>query len=220
MNDLTPTPRPKTKLYLITPPRFDLESFVVRLERALGAGEVAAVQLRLKDVSDDEILTVGERLKPLVQSAGGVFFVNDRPDLARRIEADGVHIGQQDWPIAKARAEVGRNALIGVTCHDSRHLAIEAGEAGADYVAFGAFYPTSTKTPPAVADPDLLAWWQAIMELPCVAIGGVTPANAEPLVRAGADFVAAASGVWDWPDGEAAAVKAFNAIFDRVTPQG
>ncbi len=150
----------------------------------------------------------------IAQSRDVAFVVNDRPDLAKKLGADGVHVGQEDAPYAEARALLGPNAIIGVTCHDSRHLAMEAAEAGADYVAFGAFYPTSTKEPKTRAEPELLTWWQDIMEAPCVAIGGITVANALPLVEAGADFLAVASGVWDHADGPEDAVRRFNDIFD------
>jgi thiamine-phosphate pyrophosphorylase len=146
---------------------------------------------------------------PLVQARGAAFIVNDRPDLAARVGADGVHLGQQDVPYEEARRLLGTGATIGVTCHNSRHLAMEAAEAGADYVAFGAFYPTETKTPPTMAQPDLLSWWQELMEIPCVAIGGITPENAHPLVAAGADFVAVSAGIWGHPQGPVAAMRAF-----------
>jgi thiamine-phosphate pyrophosphorylase len=190
------------------------------LNHALDGGDVASLQLRLKDVSDDEILRAGERLIGIAQSRDVAFIVNDRPDLAKRLGADGVHVGQEDAPYAEARALLGPDKIIGVTCHDSRHLAMEAVEAGADYVAFGAFYPTATKKPKSRAEPELLTWWQEIMEAPCVAIGGITVANARPLVEAGADFVAVASGVWDHPQGPAAAVQVFNQIFESAAADG
>lgn len=208
--------RPRCRLYLITPPAFEPVAFARDLEAALAAGDVAAVQLRLKAASDAEVLDAGRRLGPLIQETGAAFILNDRPDLASVLEADGVHVGQQDASYGEARAAMGPDRIVGVTCHASRHLAMEAAEAGADYVAFGAFYPTRTKEPPAMADPEILAWWQELMEVPCVAIGGVTVENAEPLVRAGADFLAVSAGVWTHPDGPAAAVAAFNAVFDRA----
>jgi len=152
---------------------------------------------------------------PIAQAADAAFLINDRPDLAARIGADGVHVGQTDAPYAEARRILGPDRIVGVTCHASRHLAMEAGEAGADYVAFGAFYPSSTKEPAHQADVELLTWWADLMEVPCVAIGGITADNAEPLVRAGADFVAVTAGVWAHPDGPEAAVRAFNDLFDR-----
>jgi thiamine-phosphate pyrophosphorylase len=206
----------RARLYLITPPTFELGAFTRALKDALSGGDVAAVQLRLKGAPDADVLRVGAALKPIVQSAGAAFIVNDRPDLAARLEADGVHIGQEDASYAEARAAMGKDRIVGATCHDSRHLAMEAAEAGADYVAFGAFYPTSTKDPKTQADPEILEIWQETMETPCVAIGGITVDNVEPLVRAGADFLAVSAGVWAHPQGPRAAVAAFNAVFDKI----
>jgi thiamine-phosphate pyrophosphorylase len=180
------------------------------LARALDGGDVAAVQLRLKQAADDEVRRAAERLAPLVQERDIAFIVNDRPDLAARTGADGVHIGADDCSYAEARRLVGTELIVGVSCYASRHAALVAAEAGADYVAFGAFHPTATKEPRARAEPDLLSWWSEIMTVPCVAIGGITPANCAPLVRAGADFLAVVSAVWQHPDGPAAAVAAFN----------
>jgi thiamine-phosphate pyrophosphorylase len=167
------------------------------------------VQLRLKGASDDEIRRAAERLMPIVQERGAAFILNDRPDLAAELGADGVHVGADDTPYAKARALVGPEAIVGVSCYASRHEAMEAAEAGADYVAFGAFFETRTKEPRARADIELLSWWGEVMTVPCVAIGGITPVNCGPLVEAGADFLAVVSAVWDHPDGPAAAVRAF-----------
>ena len=203
------------RLYLITPPRLEPRAFAETLKRALSGGDVASLQLRLKDVPDDEIVRAGDLLRPITQRANVALIVNDRPDLASRIGADGVHVGQEDASYADAREYLGPDRIIGVTCHNSRHLAIAAAEAGADYVAFGAFYPTATKEPKTRAEPDILEWWSEMMVVPCVAIGGITVENAPPLIEAGADFLAVASGVWDHPEGPAAAVKAFNALFHR-----
>jgi thiamine-phosphate pyrophosphorylase len=204
---------PRCRLYLITPPRLEARSFAGTLKRTLGAGDVASVQLRLKDLPDDEILRTGEILMPIVQRAGAAFILNDRPDLAARLGADGVHVGQQDAAYAQARAAMGPHKIVGVSCHNSRHLAMEAADAGADYIAFGAFFPTATKETRTRADPEILTWWSDIMVVPCVAIGGITVANCRPLIQAGADFLAVASGVWEYPDGPDGAVKAFNALF-------
>ncbi|WP_395645163.1 thiamine phosphate synthase [Terricaulis sp.] len=206
----------RSRLYLITPPALDLATFTPQLEDALAGGDVACVQFRLKDASDADVLRIGAALKPIVQAADAAFIVNDRPDLAARLDADGVHVGQTDARYAEARAALGRERIVGVTAHNSRHLAMEAAEAGADYVAFGAFYPTQTKDPTDWAEPEILEIWQETMETPCVAIGGITVANAEPLVRAGADFLAVANGVWKHAEGPRAAVTAFNSLFDRL----
>lgn len=203
----------RCRLYLVTPPAFTIAQFLPRLEQALGGGPVAALQLRLKDVPDQAVLEAAAAIKPLCAQHDVALIINDRADLALAADADGVHIGQTDGSVADARAVLGRERQIGVTCHDSRHLAMEAGEAGADYVAFGAFYQTATKAAPTTASPELLNWWQTFMELPCVAIGGITIDNAADLVAAGADFLAVSSGVWSCPDGPAAAVARFDTLF-------
>ena len=205
-------PHPACRLYLITPPSLaDLSTFGRALTQALDAGDVAALQIRLKEASEAELAAVVETLAPIAAARDVAVILNDRPDLAARLGCDGVHIGQDDAPYAQARALMGKDRIVGVTCHDSRHLAMEAAEAGADYVAFGAFFPTTTKDAPTRADPEILSDWQAIMQAPCVAIGGITTANCRPLVTAGADFIAVSAGVWAYPDGPAAAVAAFNA---------
>jgi thiamine-phosphate pyrophosphorylase len=201
------------RLYLITPPKFEPRAFAEILRRTLAAGDVASLQLRLKDAPDEEIARATEILMPIAQKADVAFILNDRPDLANKLGCDGVHVGQEDTSYAEARALLGPDRIVGVTCHDSRHLAIEAGEAGADYVAFGAFFPTQTKEAKTQAGLDLLTWWSDLMVVPCVAIGGITIDNARPLVEAGADFLAVSSGVWAHPGGPEAAVKAFNALF-------
>jgi thiamine-phosphate pyrophosphorylase len=201
------------RLYLITPNALQPRDFAEELKAALGGGDVASLQLRMKNVSDDDIRRAADALMPIAQAAGVALILNDRPDLAAELGADGVHIGHDDMPYRDARARVGNNAIVGVTCHSSRHLAVEAAEAGADYVAFGAFFPTTTKQPKARADIDLLAWWSDLMTAPCVAIGGITAENAKPLIDAGVDFLAVCAGVWNHPNGPAAAVKAFNALF-------
>jgi thiamine-phosphate pyrophosphorylase len=206
----------RCRLYLISPPTFELEAFANALADALAGGDVACFQLRLKNVMDSEVLAAGARLKPIVQAAGAAFILNDRPDLAAKLDADGVHVGQQDASYAQARALLGKEKIVGVTCHNTRHFAMEAAEAGADYVAFGAFYPTETKSPSHWAEPEILEIWQETMETPCVAIGGVTLENAEPLVRAGADFLAVSGAVWNHAQGPRAAVAAFNTLFDRI----
>ena len=197
------------RLYLVTP-RALTPAFRDVLAAALDAGDVAAVQLRLKDVADDELRRAIDLLRPVAQSRGVAFLLNDRPDLAAASGCDGAHVGQDDMPAAQARAVLG-GLTLGVTCHASRDLAMLAGEQGADYVAFGAFFASTTKAPPAMADPGLIAWWSELMELPCVAIGGITPQNCRPLVEAGADFLAVSAAVWDDPAGPDAAVRAFAA---------
>lgn len=211
----TPTvpPRPPCRLYLITPPAIaDLEAFAGVLESALDAGDVAAVQIRLKPADDAMIRAAVKRLAPVAQGRGVAVILNDRPDLAHETGCDGVHVGQTDAGVAEARRIMGSDAMIGATCHDSRELAMDAAEAGADYVAFGAFFPTDTKATTHRPDPEILGIWQETTEIPCVAIGGITVETAGMLAEAGADFVAVSAGVWGHPDGPAAAVKAFNTV--------
>ena len=199
------------RLYLITPPAIEGPAeFARRFGEALSGGDVAALQVRLKDASQPHIAAVVRQLQPLAREHGVALIMNDRPDLALEFGCDGVHIGQDDAPYAEARRLLGPERIVGVTCHDSRHLALEAAEAGADYVAFGAFFPTTTKDARTRADPEILEIWQQTMQTPCVAIGGITAQNAQGLAAAGADFLAVSAGVWAHPEGPAAAVRALN----------
>jgi thiamine-phosphate pyrophosphorylase len=206
------------RVYLITPPTLDPVPFADRLAAALDAGDVAAVQLRLKDVDDDAWRRAIDALRPVTQSRGVAFLLNDRADLVRETGSDGAHVGQEDMPATQARALMGRDATMGVTCKDSRDLAMQAGEDGADYVAFGAFFPSSTKEVTRFIDPEILRWWSELMELPCCAIGGITAENCAPLVQAGADFLAVVGAVWSHSDGPAAGVRALNAAIAAAHP--
>lgn len=228
-NNKPMTDRIPTQLYLISPPQIDLETFPDLLEAALTAspGTVGAFQLRLKDsappaadrlthahAQEEHILYAAKILKRICHQYEVAFILNDSPQLALEANADGVHLGQEDGSVAAARELLGPEKVIGVSCHASRHLAMEAGEHGADYVAFGAFYPTTSKTPESLAKwgtptPEIIQWWSTYTTLPCVAIGGMTPENCSPLVAAGADFIAALTSVWSHPNGPAEAVKGF-----------
>jgi thiamine-phosphate pyrophosphorylase len=209
--DFAPPKRTEpAKLYLISPQEVG-GGFPDRLRAALEPGIAAAVQLRVKDVDEHELARLAEPLQRICADANVAFIVNDNVGLAKRLGADGVHLGQSDGDIREARGLLGPQAQIGKTCHDSRHLAMEAGEAGADYVAFGAFYPTATKPSEYRPEPSILTWWSALFEIPCVAIGGITTDNARPLVDAGADFLAVCQAVWG-KDDPAAAVKAFSQV--------
>ena len=211
-------PREPTQLYLISPLEVGGD-FPGRLARALDAGPVAAFQFRVKGLDQHEAASLAAPLQAICAEREVAFIVNDSISLARRIGADGVHLGQDDGTVAEAREALGRDAQIGVTCHGSRHLAMEAGEAGADYVAFGAFFPTATKEVKHRAELETLEWWQSIFEIPCVAIGGITPANCAPLVSAGADFLAVCGAVWNGDEAEA--VAAFQqAMSAALSPSG
>ena len=202
----------RCQLYLISP--LDVSgAFPDRLERALAAGPVAAFQFRVKSVDQHEAARLAVPLQEICRARDVAFIVNDSIALAKRLAADGVHLGQTDGSVREAREALGREAQIGVTCHASRHLAMAAGEAGADYVAFGSFFPSSTKASEHRAEPELLTWWQTLMEIPCVAIGGITPDNCGPLVDAGADFLAVSAAVWRGDEAEA--VRAFVRRLDQ-----
>ena len=198
------------RLYLITPSALDPYAFRHVLAAALDAGDVAAVQLRLKDASDDDVREAMDMLRPVAQSRGVAFLLNDRPDIAKQGGCDGAHVGQTDMGAVQARKLLGPDLMLGITCHASRDLAMDAGDAGADYVAFGAFFPSTTKAPPMMAEVEIVEWWSSMMELPCVAVGGITPENCAPLVKAGADFLAASASVWGHLGGAAAGVRAFD----------
>jgi thiamine-phosphate pyrophosphorylase len=210
-------PNSTTRLYLISPERMDHPSlFADDLRAALNGGDVAAFQLRLKNVSEAEIAKAADTLRPICQQRDVAFIMNDRPDLAVKLDCDGVHVGQEDTPYAEARRIVGPDRQVGVTCKASRDLAMTAGEQGADYVAFGAFFLSSTKAVTTPADIEILEWWSGLFEIPCVAIGGITVDNCVPLIKAGADFLAVAGGVWNHRDGPESAVKKFNDLCARV----
>jgi len=199
---------PSCQLYLISP--LDVGGdFPEQLKSALEAGSVAAFQFRVKDIAQDDAALLAEPLKVMCDAHDVAFIVNDDVELAKRLGADGVHLGQGDGDLKDARAELGDQVQIGITCHDSRHLAMEAGEGGANYVAFGAFFPTQTKETHHRPEVDVLQWWSNIMEIPCVAIGGITSENCQSLIDAGADFLAVSGAVWKDPKGPAHAVKRF-----------
>ncbi len=206
---------------MITPGAFAVEDFAPRLSEVLEAGDAAFVQLRMKAFSgaassDDEIARAAEILTPIAHGAGALFLLNDRPDLVRACGADGAHIGQDDMTVQEARRHLDRGHILGRTCHGSRRLAMAAGEEGADYVAFGSFYETGTKAVSHRASLDILRWCREEMALPSAAIGGITPENAAPLIRAGADYLAVCGGVWDYKSGAAEAVRAFNRLLDAA----
>jgi thiamine-phosphate pyrophosphorylase len=203
--------RPDPQLYLISPPMLDM-NFPDRLAKAFDGGAVAAFQLRIKGMDEHAIAKLAEPLQKLCKDRDVAFIVNDSIGLAKRLGADGVHLGQDDGDPREARDILGRDAQIGVTCHNSRHLAMEAGDAGADYVAFGAFFPSGTKDAKYIADTTLIGWWSTICGIPSVAIGGITPENAAPIIAAGADFIAVSGSVWGAAEGEEVAVRQFAAL--------
>jgi thiamine-phosphate pyrophosphorylase len=209
--------RATTRLYLITPPALDPDRFAHDLEEALAGGDVACLQLRLKEVDDAAIRSATRILQPIAHRHGVAFIMNDRPDLAAELGCDGVHVGEEDAPYAEARRLLGPERIVGVTCGDSRHRAIAAAEAGADYVAFGAFFPSMTKGGAKFrATPEVLRDWSETTVVPCCAIGGITQENCVPLVEAGADFLAVIGAIWSYKKGPRAAVGDFNSVFARL----
>jgi len=213
MTTITPKTHHICQIYLITPPRIDdLDAFCTRLDTALAAAPIACLQLRLKDADDSAIVQAGRAILPICHRHNALLLVNDRPDLAKDIGADGVHIGQDDMDYFSSRDLLGGDAIIGVTCHNSKELAFKAAQSGADYVAFGAFFDTLTKTPKTRAELEILTWWHEAIEIPCVAIGGITTQNAADVITAGADFIAISSGVWQHPDGPDAALSQLSAL--------
>ncbi len=205
-----------TQIYLISPPRIDdVDAFLNQLDEVIAAGVVSVFQLRLKDIENREIVLMGKKIVPKLQEAGIAVIINDNPRIAKDLHADGVHLGQEDGDINEARKLLGKDTIIGATCHNSKHLGMEAAEAGADYVAFGAFYPTQTKEVIHHAEIEILEWWQDIMEIPCVAIGGINIDNALPIINAGADFIAISSGVWNYEGGIKAALQKFQTLIEN-----
>ncbi len=214
-------PEPRCQLYLITPSVFDLQAFIPRFEDALAGGPVACVQLRMKEADDRTVAAAMAALLPRCRERGLPLVLNDRVHLVQETDADGVHVGADDLPAVSARERIGPDRILGVSCYGSRHAAMEAAaRADADYVAFGAFFPTTTKAPRARPGLSLLADWNLSTVVPAVAIGGITPENCGPLAEAGAACVAAVSAVWDHPDGAGSAVAAFAQTLGAAHPRG
>jgi thiamine-phosphate pyrophosphorylase len=199
------------RLYILTPERLDLRTFPDLLAQALDAGEVAAVQLRLKTPDDDVWKRAIDALRPVCQSRAVAFLLNDRVDLVGPAGCDGAHVGQEDMPAGEARRLMGLDRMLGVTCKSSHELARRAVADGADYVAFGAFFPSTSKQVTNLANPEILSSWAQRSSVPSCAIGGITAANLTPLVRAGANLLAVIGGVWSHAEGPAAGVRAINA---------
>lgn len=209
----------QTGLYLLTPAKIDLETFPALLADVLNTGAVDCVQLRLKDIDDNGVVAAVKKLLPICSERDIPLILNDRPDLAHKTGCDGVHIGEDDGSYDEARKIMGEEHIVGVSCYDSRHRAMELGEKGADYVAFGAFFPTKTKDPRTWVESEIIEIWTTFTTVPCVAIGGINADNLAPLVQAGADFVAISGAVWDHPDGPVAGAKAIRAAIAAASAE-
>lgn len=203
---------PNCRLYLVSPRSFDIDNYTGILAQTLDAGDVAAYQLRMPDASPEQIRAACEALAPVAQERGVAFILNDHPEIAAETGCDGIHFDDPKAHIRDARNVIGEQGFIGVFCDHSRHVAMQAGERGADYVLFAPFFPEMDRIP--APDTELLTWWQEMIEIPCVAAGGITPSNCAPLVRAGADFLCAGTAIWDYDGGPAKAVAGFN---DAIT---
>ena len=201
-----------TKLYLISPPNINVNEFIFSLDDVLNTGLVSCFQLRLKNVKDEDIIESSKALKPICNKYHVPFILNDRLDLVNKVEADGVHLGEDDGSILEARKLLGPKAIIGASCYNSKHLAMEAAEEGADYVAFGAFFDTITKDPKTKADMNIIKDWTLISNIPCVAIGGINSSNCKELVDAGADFIAVVGSIWSKNNDPKSAVNKFKSI--------
>lgn len=204
--------KPSTKLYLITPPKIDLNKFSISLDKVLKTGLVSCLQLRLKDVKDEDIIEACKVLNPICKNYDVPFILNDKLDLVHEVKADGIHLGEEDVSVSKARKLLGPNIIIGASCYNSKHLAMEAAEAGANYVAFGAFFETKTKIPKAKAKISIIKDWTYISNIPCVAIGGITPSNCKELVSESVDFLAVISCIWNSHEGPVSAINKFKKI--------
>ncbi len=186
-----------TQIYLISPPKIDLPSFSSNLELALKTKKVPVFQMRLKGYLDSEIIEIGKKLLKICHQNNTLFILNDRLDLALNIGADGVHLGDSDGNVSQSRKLSPKNFIIGSSCYDSKHLAVEAVEAGADYVSFGTFFPSKTKNSKGQPNPEILQWCDEILDVRSVAIGGITASNCKALVQSKADLIAVVSYVWD-----------------------
>jgi thiamine-phosphate pyrophosphorylase len=197
------------RLYLITPPAFEPVAFAATLKAALGAADVACVRLAL-DAGEEAQRRAADALRPVCAAADVALVIAEQVRLVAPLGLDGVHLGDPArGAVRKAREALGVERIVGAFAGASRHKAMTAAEAGADYVAMGPVRAGALGDR-AEADPDLFAWWQEMIEAPCVAEGGMTPAIARAL-RGSADFVAVRRSVWEAPEGPAAALAAYAA---------
>jgi thiamine-phosphate pyrophosphorylase len=201
-----------SQIYLISPPKIELLNFSKRLEKALKTNLVPVFQLRLKEYSNFELTQIAKEIKKICDNNNCLFLLNDSLEIALNVGANGVHLGVEDGSILSARKNSPENFLIGASCYDSRHLAMKAGEQGADYLSFGAFFESKTKKSRGNPGLEILEWSNEILNLPTVAIGGITTDNCAPLVKSGVDFLSVISYVWNYPEGEKAALMKLSKV--------
>ncbi len=195
------------QIYLISPPQIELKDFSLNLDKALKTGLVPVFQLRLKNYSPLEIKNFSQEIKKICDNNNCLFLLNDFYEVALEIGASGVHVGIDDKKISQIRQNSPKNFVIGASCYDSKHLAMEACEQGADYISFGAFFETKTKISRGKPTFEILNWASEILNFPIVAIGGINDKNCGELVKNGADFLAVISYVWQHPQGIEVALK-------------
>jgi len=195
------------QIYLISPPEIELAKFAQSLELSLKTGLIPAFQLRLKNYETPQLKKISQELKKICDDHNCLFILNDYFDIAMEIGASGVHVGADDEKIAKIRLKAPENFLIGASCYDSRHLAMEAGEQGANYISFGAFFESPTKISRGKPTLEILEWANEMLNLSIVAIGGINADNCQKLVKSGADFLAVISYIWQHPSGPQFAIQ-------------
>lgn len=200
-------------IYAITDPGLMGDDFLDMAQQVINSG-VQVLQYRNKAASFDRQLLEAKHLCQLCQDNNVVFLVNDHLDLAIQVDADGVHLGQGDTPLETAREKLGSDKIIGITCHDSLKLATEAENQGADYIAFGRFYPSQTKPGASPAMPGIISQAKQLLNIPVAAIGGITPQNVAPLLEQGADMIAVIHGIFGQAD-PGQAVSEYQAVFSK-----
>lgn len=199
-----------TKIYLISPPNFVEKEFFDNLKNALKTGLVSAFQLRVKNYSNKEVENLARQVKKVCLDYNCPFLLNDYLDIALNLNLEGVHLGCEDENIALARKSSHKNFIIGASCYDSKHLAFEACEQGANYISFGTFFPSITKNSKGKPEKEIISWANEILDLPTVAIGGINDSNCSSLIKEGVDFLAIISYVWNHQKGVEFALKSIS----------
>ena len=187
----------KRYIYLISPPQIKGNKFYQDLNKVFKTNKVKYFQLRLKKIPYNSLIKISKKIKKIAKNNNVKFLINDKPVIAKKINADGCHIGQKDMNITNSRKILGKNKIIGVTCHNSKKLAIKAKKYGANYIAFGAFFKSSTKKTAFKANLELLRWARKKISMPIVAIGGINNSNYKKVLLSGANLIACSNYVWN-----------------------
>ena len=184
-------------IYLISPKKINEKNFYKKLNNVLKTNKVKYFQLRLKKIPTLSLIKISKKIKKIVRKNNVKFLINDKPFVAKMVGADGCHIGQKDTNLITARKILGKNKIIGVTCHNSKKLAIEAKKNGANYIAFGAFFKSSTKKTAFKANMEILRWAKKKINMPTVAIGGINSSNYNKILSNRADYIACSNYIWN-----------------------